>query len=162
MGNKDQSVAPKERINIVYKPATGDQKEQAELPLRILMVGDYTGRKDETPIEEREPIKIDKESFAEVMAKQNLALKVAVPDTLSGEKGATLNLDLKFESLKDFTPEGIVKGVPELQKLLELRSALMALQGPMANTKAFVKLLEGLLSSEDGRKKLMTELGLDK
>ncbi len=160
MAGKDQSVAPKERINIVYKPATGDQKEQTELPLRILMVGDYTGRRDDTPLEQREPIKIDKENFGEVMAKQNLALKISVPDTLSGEKDATLNLDLKLESLKDFTPEGVVNQVPELKKLLELRSALMALRGPMANTKAFVKMLEQLLKSDEGRQKLTAELGL--
>jgi type VI secretion system protein ImpB len=162
MAAKDQSVAPKERINIVYKPATGDQSEQTELPLRILMVGDYTGRRDDTPLDERAPVKIDKENFDEVMAKQDLALKVSVADTLSGEKGATLNVDLKFKGLKDFTPEGVVEQVPELKKLLELRSALMALRGPMANTKAFGKKMEEILKSDDGRRKLMAELGLDK
>ena len=30
----DGSVAPKERVNIVYKPATGDAQEQVELPLQ--------------------------------------------------------------------------------------------------------------------------------
>ena len=40
------SVAPKERVNIVYKPATGDAKEEVELPLKMLMIGDYTGRPD--------------------------------------------------------------------------------------------------------------------
>lgn len=162
MAGKDQSVAPKERINIVYKPATGDQTEQTELPLRILMVGDYTGRPDDTPLEQREPVKIDKESFNEVMAKQNLALKLSVADTLSGEKGATLSVDLKFGSLKDFTPEGVVNQVPELRKLLELRLALMALRGPMAERKAFGKKLEELLKSDEGRQKLMAELGLGK
>ena len=32
---KEASVAPKERINIVYRPATGDVKEDVELPLKI-------------------------------------------------------------------------------------------------------------------------------
>ena len=39
---KEGSVAPKERVNIMYKPATGDAKEEVELPLKLLMLGDYT------------------------------------------------------------------------------------------------------------------------
>ena len=40
----DGSVAPKERVNIVYKSTTGDQSEDVELPLKMLMIGDYTGK----------------------------------------------------------------------------------------------------------------------
>ena len=38
--SKEGSVAPKERVNIIYKPATGNAQEEVELPLKILMVGD--------------------------------------------------------------------------------------------------------------------------
>ena len=44
MAKEHQSVAPKERVNITYKPATGDQKSEVELPLKMLFLGDYTGR----------------------------------------------------------------------------------------------------------------------
>src|SRR5690349_17375844 len=64
---KEASVAPKERVNIIYKPA-GDAQEDVELPLRILMLGDFTGRADETPVEERKPINIDKDNFNDVLA----------------------------------------------------------------------------------------------
>jgi len=160
MAGKDQSVAPKERVNIVYKSQVGDAQEETELPLKILMVGDYTGRPDDTPLEERKPINIDKENFNEVMAKQNLAAKVQVADRLSGEKDATMNLDLKFSSLADFGPEGIVGQVPELKKLLELRSALTALKGPLGNIPAFRKKIQAMLGDAEGRKKLMQELGI--
>ena len=46
------SVAPKERVNIVYRPATGDAQAEVELPLKLLVLGDYTLRNDDTPIEE--------------------------------------------------------------------------------------------------------------
>jgi len=160
MGNKDQSVAPKERVNIVYKSATGDLQEETELPLKVVMVGDYTGRPDDTPVEERKPINIDKENFNEVMAKQNLAAKVQVADRLSGEPDASLTVDLKFKSLADFGPEGLVQQVPELKKLLELRSALTALKGPLGNIPAFRKKIQNMLGDAEGRKKLMAELGL--
>ncbi len=157
---KDQSVAPKERVNIVYKAQVGDAQEETELPLKILMVGDYTGRRDDTPLEERKPINIDKETFNDVMAKQNLEVAVQVPDQLSGEKDASLNLKLQFKKLDDFGPEGIVNQVPELRTMLELRSALTALKGPLGNIPAFRKKIQALLGDGDTRKKLTAELGL--
>ena len=48
---KEGTVAPKERINIVYKPATGDAQEDVELPLKMLFIGDYTGRPDPRSVE---------------------------------------------------------------------------------------------------------------
>jgi type VI secretion system protein ImpB len=160
MASKDQSVAPKERVNIVYKSQVGDAQEETELPLKILVVGDYTGRVDDTPLEERKPINVDKENFDDVMAKQDLSTHVQVPDRLSTEKDATLNVELKFKSLADFGPEGIARQVPELQKMLELRAALTALKGPLGNIPAFRKKIQALLSDIEGREKLMAELGL--
>lgn len=157
---KETSIAPKERVNIVYKSSTGDAQEEVELPLKVLMMGDYTGRPDSTPVEERKPINIDKGNFNEVMSKQNLEVAVSVPDKLSDAKDASLALKLKFQNLNDFGPEGIVNQVPELKKLLELRSALNALKSPLGNVPAFRKKLQTLLGDEDGRKKLMAELGL--
>jgi len=157
---KDQSVAPKERVNIVYKSQTGDAAEETELPLKVLMVGDYTGRSDNTPMEERKPINVDKETFNDVMAKQDLAVAIQVPDRLSDEKDASLNLGLKFKKLDDFSPEGVVNQVPELKTLLELRAALTALKGPLGNIPAFRKKIQALLGDEASRQKLMKELGL--
>jgi type VI secretion system protein ImpB len=157
---KDQSVAPKERVNIVYKSQVGDAQEEQELPLKVLMVGDYTGRSDETPLEERKPINVDKENFNDVLANQNLEVSVSVPNRLVEEKDATMSVQLKFKKLDDFGPEGIVEQVPELKKLLELRSALTALKGPLGNIPAFRKKIEALLGDAEAKKKLMKELGL--
>ncbi len=68
--SKEQSVAPKERVNITYKPATGNAKEEVELPLKMLMLGDYTGRPDPRPLEDRKPINVDKDNFSKVMSEQ--------------------------------------------------------------------------------------------
>ncbi len=158
---KEGSVAPKERVNITYKPAT-DGQEEVELPLVILALGDYTGREDERPVEERKPINIDKDNFTEVMEKHDLKVDLAVPDRLSDAEGAELATSLQFKSLADFGPEGVVEQVPELQKLAALRSALTALKGPLGNRPAFRKRLQTLLDDEASRTKLMAELGLDK
>src|SRR5262249_34729936 len=124
---KETSVAPKERVNIVYKSQVGDLQEEVELPLKMLMIGDYTGRPDSTPIEDRKPINVDKSNFNEVMAQQKLSLSIQVDDKLSGEKDSSLAVELKCKNLSDFSPEGVVNQVPQLKQLLELRAALTAL-----------------------------------
>ncbi|PTL83685.1 type VI secretion system contractile sheath small subunit [Vitiosangium sp. GDMCC 1.1324] len=158
--SKESSVAPTERVNIVYKPATGNMQEQVELPLKMLMMGDFTGREDGRPLEERAPINVDKMNFTEVMAQQNLKVSLSVDDKLSGEQGVSLPVSLEFKSLADFAPESIVNQVPELRKLLELRSALNALKGPLGNVPAFRKKLQSMLADDEGRKRLIDELGL--
>jgi len=157
---KEGSVAPKERVNIVYKPAT-DGSEEVELPLKILAIGDYTGRQDDRPVEERKPINIDKDNFNEVMEKHQLGVDMTVPDRLTDGAGE-LAVSLRFKNLKDFTPEGVAEQVPELKKLLELRAALTALKGPLGNRPAFKKQLQKLLEDDESRAALMAELGLDK
>ncbi len=75
----DGSVAPKERVNIVYRPATGDAQAEVELPLKLLVVGDYTLRDDDTPVEEMKPINVDKDNFNDVLKAQKLSLNMTVP-----------------------------------------------------------------------------------
>ena len=160
--SKEGSVAPKERVNIVYKPATGDAQEDVELPLKMLMLGDYTGRADDTPVEERKAINVDKDNFNDVMRAQNLAVDMTVPDKLSGEADGEMAVSLKFKSLADFGPEGVVSQVPELRALMELRNALNALKGPLGNIPKFRKKIESLLGDAEAREKLMSELGAGK
>lgn len=157
---KEASVAPKERVNIIYKPA-GDAQEDVELPLRILMLGDFTGKADDTPVEERKPINIDKDNFNDVLAEYNVGIDINVSDTLSGEAGAEMGVSLKFKNMKDFTPEGVVAQVPELKTLLDLRNALNALKGPLGNVPAFRKKIQTLLEDSEARDKLMAELGVN-
>ena len=156
---REGSVAPKERINIVYKPSTGDAKEEIELPLKLLVIGDFTQRQDDTQLESRPMINIDKDNFNDVLRGQNLNLNVNVANALAGD-GSELPVQLKIQSLKDFDPESVARQVPELNKMLELREALMALRGPLGNVPAFRRSLQNIVSDEEKRNKLMTELGI--
>ena len=47
---KEGSVAPKERINVTFKPATGGAQEEIELPLKLMVLGDFTQRADDRKI----------------------------------------------------------------------------------------------------------------
>lgn len=163
---KDPSVAPKERVNIVYRPTTGDAKEDVELPLKTLVLGDFTNSPDERPLERREPVNIDKDNFNEVLKSHAIELKFSVPNKLAADKAGKadapgeLDMNLSIQTMKDFGPEAIVEQVPELKKLLELREALKALKGPLANVPAFRKLLQETIKDDNAREKLLAELGI--
>jgi type VI secretion system protein ImpB len=160
MAGKEGSVAPKERVNIVYKPATGGAQAEVELPLKLMVLGDFTSRPDDTQLEERKPVQIDKDNFNDVMGQHKLSVAFNVDNKLSAKEGEELPVELKFNSMKDFSPSEVARQVPELKKLLELREALTALKGPLANTPAFRKKIEELLKDPAQREKIMKELGM--
>src|SRR5690606_12657175 len=112
-------------------------------------------------VEEREPVNVNKDNINEVMKSFGLSLDVAVPDKLSDEPGQEISASLKFESMKDFSPDSVARQVPELKKLLELRQALQALKGPLGNVPAFRKGIQEILKDDESRKAIMQELGLD-
>lgn len=161
MAKKESSVAPKERINITFKPAIGDAKEEIEIPFKVMVLGDFTQRSDDRALEDRKPVSIDKVTFNDVLEKQNLDLHISVPNRLQKEDAdSELAVNLKFKEMRDFEPANIVEQVPELKKLMELRDALVALKGPLGNAPAFRKAIESVLSDDVSREKVLAELGL--
>lgn len=155
---KEGSVGPRSRINIKYTAAIGDAQKEIELPLRLLVLGDFTGKQDGTALAERKAISVNKDNFGEVMSQQKLEAKVAVKDKLTGDPDSQLAVSLKFDSLKDFTPGQVAHQVPELAKLMQVREALMALKNDL-NKADFRKKLEQLVTDPELRSKLEGMLG---
>lgn len=159
---KEGSVAPKERINITFKPAIGGAQEEVELPLKLLVLGDFTQREDTRKVEDRKPISIDKNTLDEVLAKQALSLLLSVPNRLQETDGADeLAVQVRINAMKDFNPAHLVEQVPQLKKLMALREALVALKGPLGNAPSFRKAIENALADEQSRARVLAELGLN-
>jgi|SRR5579863_2870882 len=156
---KEGSVAPRERVNIVYKPATGDAQEEKELPMKFLVMGDFTGRADDRALEDRKPVNVDKDNFNDVMRSMKLSLDIQIANKLAEKEGGEMAAKLKFESLKDMEPEAIAKQIPELKSLLDLREALTALKGPLGNMPEFRKKIQSLVTDPAAREKLLKEVG---
>lgn len=159
MSKSSGSVAPKERINIKYVPATDGEQAEVELPHKMLVLGDF-GLDDARALEDRSIMRIDKHSFNNVLNDADVSLAMSVPSMLSTAPDAELAVNLQFKSINDFGPDSIARQVPELNKLLELREALVALKGPLGNVPTFRKQLQQLLNNEQARKQLAEELDL--
>ena len=70
-------------------------------------------------------------------------------------------VNLKFNQINDFSPDAVAAQVPELAKLLELREALKALKGPLANVPDFRRKVQEMVTDEAAREALLKELDLD-
>ncbi|MGA9662290.1 MAG: type VI secretion system contractile sheath small subunit [Pseudomonas alloputida] len=159
MTKSSGSVAPKERINIKYVPATGDEQAEVELPHKMMVLGDF-GLDDSRSLEDRQVMRIDKHTFNSVLNDADVSLAMSVPSALGATPDAELAVNLQFKSIQDFGPDRIARQVPELNKLLQLREALVALKGPLGNVPTFRKQLQLLLNDAHARKQLAQELDL--
>ncbi|MGX8894607.1 type VI secretion system contractile sheath small subunit, partial [Enterobacter cloacae] len=131
-----------------------------ELPLNMLIVGDMKGKTEETPIEDRKAISVNQNNFNSVMESAGINLNINVRNTLEESSDSELNVNLDVKSLQDFSPDSIARQVPELNKLLELREALVALKGPLGIVPAFRKRLQELLENQETREQLLKELDI--
>ncbi|EJD9632857.1 type VI secretion system contractile sheath small subunit, partial [Campylobacter coli] len=122
-----------------------------------LMVMANLKGKNETPLEEREILQINKINFDQVMRKLNITTSFSVKNTL-GTGAEELDVKLNIASMKDFSPDSLAKQIPELNKLLQLREALMALKGPMGNIPDFRKAVLEALKNEKTKEKLLLEI----
>lgn len=142
---KGASKARESRVNISISDKLRGGAEP-ELPFRVLVMGDYTLKDDGRPIEEREPLDINKSNFDSVMQSFNLSLDFSAENRLGGE--GELPVSLRFGTLKDFRPEAIARQVPELKNLLELRDAMKALRPKMGNKAAQKELIDAIKDPE--------------
>ncbi len=154
-----QNEIPPSRVNIRYVKFTDGAQEQVELPLKLLLLGDYTFREDDTPLEERKKISVNKDNFEAVMREQGLKLSMVVPDSLSGQEGDEMKVELDIDSLASFTPDEVVKNVPQLARMIEVRELLADLKARVITNRKFRLALEKIVKDQGQVESIMQELG---
>lgn len=149
------------RVQIKYEVDTGDARVIKELPFVVGVMGDFSGHPTaELPeLEDRSFVNIDRDNFNEVMEKMTPGLNLRVDNTLD-EGDSELAVQLKFESMDDFSPANVAKQIPALKKLLETRDKLKDLAINVDRKRDLEKLIEKILSDPETQKQLSQELGV--
>jgi type VI secretion system protein ImpB len=139
------------RVDISYKPLQGTKK--VRIPFRAGVMGNFSGHtQDLPPLREREFVTIDKFNFDKVMEGMNVTLDLNVPDTMAADKDDVFKVNLRFKKWKDFHPSEIIKQVPRLLELYQLREKLRAAKTALEVDGGIAKDLTDLMSAIDKSK----------
>jgi type VI secretion system protein ImpB len=158
-GESFQNEIPPARINIKFVKKTDGAQKEIELPLKLLVVGDFTGREPKSgdTLAQRKKININKDNFKAVMKEQDLSLRVNVANKIAGGD-EELVADLKFDDLDSFHPEQVAKQVPQLRALLAARNALRELRGRVISDSEFRKALDKLAKDPSGVEAVLKDI----
>ncbi|QBH96211.1 type VI secretion system contractile sheath small subunit [Limnobaculum zhutongyuii] len=157
MADSFQNEVPAARVNIKLDLHTGGAQKKVELPLKLLVMGDYSHGQENRPIAEREKISINKNNFNAVLADLNPKAKLTIKNTLAGDDSET-NVSLSFKDMKDFEPEQVAKQIPALRSLLAMRNLLRDLKSNLLDNATFRLELERILKDEQLSDELRAEL----
>ncbi|PLZ04036.1 type VI secretion system contractile sheath small subunit [Burkholderia sp. WAC0059] len=152
-----QREIPKSRVSITLDLHTGGARKKVELPLKLLVAGDFSAGKEQAPLAERKKVNIDKNNFDAVLADYSPELKLAAHNTLAGD-GSDLPVNLSFKSIKDFEPEQVARQIPELQALLAVRNLLRDLKSNLLDNGTFRREFEKILKDKGLSDQLRSEL----
>lgn len=152
-----QNEVPKARVNIKLDLHTGGAQKQTELPLKLMVMGDYSNGKEWRPLSQRGKVGINKNNFDSVLAEFSPALKLAVENTLVNDAADT-SVELNFQSMKDFEPEQVVRQIPQLRALLAMRNLLRDLKSNLLDNATFRQELERILKDDALSNELRAEL----
>jgi type VI secretion system protein ImpB len=157
MANSYQNEIPPARINIQLSVDNGGAQKKMELPLKLLVLGDFKMDGDESRIIEREKVNINKDNFDGVMQSLNVELKSSVENRLKKDN-SELPIELKFNSIKSFEPMEIVKQVPDLNRLMAVRNLIKDLGSNLLDNREFRKKMETILKDKNSTSLVLKEL----
>lgn len=144
MSNSYQSEIPKARVNIQLSLHTGKARQKIELPLKLMVVGDYSNGAEERPVSERVKVDVNKNNFDSVMAGYSPAISLTVENLLAADRSPE-TINLSFNEMKDFEPEQVARQIPQLKAMLAMRSLLRDLKANLLDNQTFRKELEKIL-----------------
>ena len=122
-----QSEIPKVRINLKLDLHTGGASKKTELPLKLLVAGDFSNSQESAPLSERKKVDLNKNNFDSVLSEYSPNVNLTVKNTLADD-GSEDNISLTFRSMKDFTPEQVSRQIPQLKAMLSMRNLLRDLK----------------------------------
>lgn len=157
MSSSFQNEVPKARVNIKLDLHTGGAQKKVELPLKLVVMGDYSNGQENRPLSEREKININKNNFNSVLSEFSPTVNITVENTLAGD-GSEESVKLTFSEMKDFEPEQVARQIPQLKVMLAMRNLLRDLKSNLLDNVTFRKELENILKDPSLSNELRDEL----
>lgn len=157
MSDSFQNEVPKARVNLKLDVHTGGGRKKTELPLKLLVAGDFSNGQESSTLSERGKVNVNKNNFDAVLSEFSPKIKIDVRNSLTND-GSEENIDLTFQSMKDFTPEQVARQIPQLKAMLSMRNLLRDLKANLLDNLAFRKELEKILLDPALSSELRSEL----
>jgi len=151
-----QKEIPRARVNISLELETNGASTSKELPLKMLVVGDYSNGKNQQELEERERVPISKNNLDQVLKNTAPQAKFLVDNKITGE--GSIGVDLTFDSFKSFDPEQVAAQIPELNKMMAMRNLLKDLKSNLLDNSSLRKELERVLQNKPELEELKAKL----
>ena len=158
MGDSFQNEIPRARVNIALDLETGGAKVKKELPLKLLVMGDFSNGQTEGDLSERQRINITGNNLEKVLEDIAPSATFSVPNKISGDEDTEIKVDLTFKSFKDFHPEQVAGQIPEISSMLAMRNLLKDLKSNLLDNSSLRKEVERIMSSEADLNTLKAEL----
>ena len=151
------------RVQITYDVEVGNAIELKELPFVMGIFGDLTGHPEQplVALKDRKFVEINPDNFDSVLKGMQPHLKFKVENKLS-DKAGQIGVDLKFQSMDDFSPAKVAEQVGPIKELLDLRTRLSNLRGSLQGNDRFDQALFDAVSKTEELAKLRTEVGTSK
>lgn len=102
MADSFQNEVPRARINLKLDLHTGGANKKTELPLKLLVAGDFSHGQESAPLSERKKVNVNNNNFDSVLFKYSPKVNLTVKNTLVDD-GSEDNISLTFQDMKDFT-----------------------------------------------------------
>jgi type VI secretion system protein ImpB len=133
------------RVQIEYDVELYGAEKKVQLPFVMGVLADLSGNPAEPPppVSDRSFLEISVDNFDDRLKAMKPRLTLQVPNELTGE--GNLNVELRFESVDDFSPAAIARSVQPLAKLLEARTQLANLVTYMDGKTGAEELISRLL-----------------
>jgi type VI secretion system protein ImpB len=112
------------RVQIEYDVELYGAEKKIEIPFVMGVMADLSGKPAEAlpEIGNRKFLEIDVDNFDDRMKACKPRVAFQVPNTLTGE--GSINVEMTFDSMDDFSPAAVAKKVDSLNKLLTTRTQL--------------------------------------
>ncbi len=148
-----QDILPKSRLTLRYRTEISGQPEDIELPMRMLIVGDFSaGSNKHIPLQERRVLQFDGKNTNAILKK--MKVKLAIDDEDIGDDV----IHIPIENVDSFSPSNVCHSIKKMSDMIESKKMLKHLLSNIDNSTKFKKAIESLVGNQEAVNSLKERL----